>query len=126
MKPGDITVLMEIESLSKSLVEYLCTEERTGKLMLVKLDCYTIDEMITHMKNEQWPHHFKGVGITVDSIRRYKGLEAKVVIVVVPEKRKDNMPYDELLYVAMSRCYCKLILLCTKKTKTDLCQLESY
>ena len=56
--------------------------------MLVKLDCYTIDEMITHMKNEQWPHHFKGVGITVDSIRRYKGLEAKVVIVVVPEETK--------------------------------------
>ncbi|CAH1266185.1 DEDD [Branchiostoma lanceolatum] len=53
--------------------------------------------------------------ITVDSIRRFKGLEGKVVILLDP-------PFDdemnmELNYVGMSRCFCLLIIITSKEKK---------
>ncbi|XP_035686399.1 uncharacterized protein LOC118422759 [Branchiostoma floridae] len=53
--------------------------------------------------------------ITVDSIRRFKGLESKVVILLDPPlDEEENM---DLNYVAMSRCFCLLIIVTTQEKK---------
>ena len=56
--------------------------------------------------------------VVVESIRRFKGLESKVVILYNPQFfQKSNWPVKrvkEILYTAMSRCFCYLIVITTK------------
>ena len=56
--------------------------------------------------------------VVVESIRRFKGLESKVVILYDPQfLQKWEGPekrVKELLYTAMSRCFCYLIVITTK------------
>ena len=51
--------------------------------------------------------------IIVESIRRFKGLESKVVILLDPEYRVDQQAV-ELMYVAVSRCHCYLVIISLK------------
>ena len=51
--------------------------------------------------------------VIVDSTRRFKGLESKVVILLDPEYRVDQQAV-ELMYVAVSRCHCYLVIISLK------------
>lgn len=52
----------------------------------------------------------------VESIRRFKGLESKVVILYDPPFHDDpSVNTNELLYTAVSRCSCLLIVITTKE-----------
>ena len=56
--------------------------------------------------------------VVVESIRRFKGLESKVVILYKPQFFQESdwpvKKVKELLYTAMSRCFCYLIVITTK------------
>ena len=54
--------------------------------------------------------------IVVESVRSFKGLESKVVILVALPYRDEKAPRctTELLYTAISRCFCYLIVLTTE------------
>ena len=59
--------------------------------------------------------------VVVESIRNFKGLESKVVILYKPPFTQkdasitsDTMRVKELLYTAISRCFCYLIVVTTK------------
>ena len=51
--------------------------------------------------------------VVVESIRRFKGLQSKVVILYDPPFVEDRTNTRELLYTAFSRCYCYLIVIST-------------
>ena len=56
--------------------------------------------------------------VVVESIRRFKGLESKVVVLYNPQFFQESdwpvKKVKELLYTAMSRCFCYLIVITTK------------
>ena len=61
--------------------------------------------------------------VVVESIRRFKGLECKVVILCNPEFNLKRSNYiKELLFIAISRCSCYLVVITTKK---GLAKLQS-
>lgn len=63
-----------------------------------------------HNAEEQFEEN-KNV-VVVESIRRFKGLESKVVILCNPEfTNKNNKHIKELLYTAISRCSCYLVII---------------
>ena len=67
-----------------------------------------------HNAEEQFERKKKIV--VVDSIRRFKGLESKVVILYNPQFTvKKNMHIKELLYTAISRCSCYLVVITSKE-----------
>lgn len=92
----DICVLVKDIGTRDKLVPYL---EGTG------IVCQNAEELYTKANNNK---------VVVDSIRRFKGLESKVVILYDP-------PYGieaktkELLYTAISRCLCYLVVISTKQ-----------
>lgn len=53
--------------------------------------------------------------VVVESIRRFKGLQSKVVILYDPPFDETEMKTRELLYTAFSRCYCYLIVISTAR-----------
>lgn len=59
--------------------------------------------------------------VVVESIRRFKGLESKVVILYNPEfTEKYNQHIKELLYTAISRCSCYLVIITSKEGLASL------
>ena len=69
-----------------------------------------------HNAEERFEGNKKKKVVVVESIRRFKGLESKVVILYNPEfTLKDNNPTKELLYTAVSRCFCYLVIITTKE-----------
>ena len=62
------------------------------------------EELWTNPENNQ---------VVVDSIRRFKGLQSKVMILYDPPFDEAEMKTRELLYTAFSRCYCYLIVIST-------------
>lgn len=53
--------------------------------------------------------------VVVESIRRFKGLQSKVVILYNPPFDEAEMKTRELLYTAFSRCYCYLVVISTAR-----------
>ena len=53
--------------------------------------------------------------VVVDSIRRFKGFQSKVVILYDPPFDEAEMKTRKLLYTAFSRCYCYLIVISTAR-----------
>ena len=53
--------------------------------------------------------------VVVESIRRFKGLQSKVVILYNPPFGEAEMKTRELLYTAFSRCYCYLVVISTAR-----------
>lgn len=69
-----------------------------------------------HNAEERFEGNKKNKVVVVESIRRFKGLESKVVILYNPEfTLKDTNPTKELLYTAVSRCFCYLVIITTKE-----------
>lgn len=69
-----------------------------------------------HNAEERFEGNKKNKVVVVESIGRFKGLESKVVILYNPEfTLKGNNPTKELLYTAVSRCFCYLVIITTKE-----------
>ena len=92
----DICVLVkDVETRSKLI----------PNLQKAEIVCQNAEELYTNASNNK---------VVVESIRRFKGLESKVVILYDPPfgaERKTR----ELLYTAISRCLCYLIVISTKQ-----------
>lgn len=93
----DICVLAKNQETSNKLIPNL---EEVG------IECQNAEELYGNKINNN--------KVVVESIRRFKGLESKVVILYDP-------PYSaggktrELLYTAISRCLCYLVVISTKQ-----------
>ena len=80
-----------------------------------------------NVDNQNAEEQFEGSHkkVVVESVRRFKGLESKVVILYNPEFRVKNNKYiKELLYTAFSRCSCYLVVITTKEGLTGLKSVE--
>ena len=76
-----------------------------GSLTSYGMSCQNAEESITTGEDK----------VIVDSIRRFKGLESKVVILFDPKYCVDpDNQARELMYIAVSRCLCYLVILSTK------------
>ena len=64
------------------------------------------EELLTNPENNR---------VVVESIRRFKGLESRVVILYDPPFDEAEMKTRELLYTAFSRCHCYLIVISTAR-----------
>lgn len=87
------------------LVKDVETRDKISQnLQGVGIVCQNAEELWTEANNK----------VVVESIRRFKGLESKVVILYDPPyvaERKTR----ELLYTAISRCLCYLVVISTKQ-----------
>lgn len=94
----DICILVETAAKRKSFIQALSKNS---------VETQTADNLVEKNDNK----------IVVESIRRFKGLESKVVILYNPPYEDDserNGCAKELLYTAVSRCCCYLIVITTK------------
>lgn len=93
----DICILVETQTKQQLLRDALFTQE---------VDSQTGDGLVEDFNNS----------VVVDSIRRFKGMESKVVILYNPPFQDDPLSNTkELLYTAFSRCSCLLIVMSTKE-----------
>lgn len=96
----DICVLVENKDVRDSLIHELDKG--------CKIKCQNAEELVENNNNK----------IVVDSIRRFKGMESKVVILYNPRFYKDETwsakKVREVLYTAVSRCFCYLIVITTE------------
>lgn len=93
---GDICVLVRDETTRQSII---------SNLQGVGIVCQNAEELWTEVNNNK---------VVVESIRRFKGLESKVVILYNPPFAAERKT-RELLYTAISRCLCYLIVISTKQ-----------
>jgi len=105
----DICVLVKDEGTREKLIPTL---EGVG------IECQNAEELYTKDNNNR---------VVVESIRRFKGLESKVVILYDPPFLAEEEKTRELLYTAISRCLCYLVVISTKqgceslKSEAGLC-----
>ena len=94
----DITVLAAGEQICDSLARGLIRE---------KIECQNAEDFIENESN----------AVIIETIRRFKGLESKIVILYDPISNKRHVEADvanKLLYTAITRPSCLLIILGTK------------
>lgn len=81
----------------------------TDELKSLGVDCQNAERL----------HEATDDKVVVESIWRFKGLEAKVVILYNPryyfDKDRTENNVRELLYTAVSRCFCYLIIVTTEE-----------
>ena len=109
---GEQAIVKHLESLTKNGVQ-----SRGICILLRDANKQTLDlNLGVEIQNaeELWanPENNK---VVVDSIRRFKGLQSKVVILYDPPFDEAEMKTRELLYTAFSRCYCYLIVVSTAR-----------
>lgn len=116
---GAKSILRHVNELRKNkvhskdicvLVENTVTRDGlTRELKLLGVDCQDA-ERLNESNDDK---------VVVESIRRFKGLEAKVVVLYNPrffvDKASNVSNVKELLYTAVSRCFCYLIVVTTEK-----------
>ena len=96
VQPSDICTLVETKAKQELLNDALFTQE---------VESQTGDGLVEGVNN-----------VVVDSVRRFKGMESKVVILYNPPFQDDPVSNTkELLYTAFSRCSCLLIVMSTKE-----------
>lgn len=96
VKNGDICVLVKDEGTRNKLIP---------NLQGVGIECQNAEELYTNANNNK---------VVVESIRRFKGLESKVVLLYDPPYGVESKT-RELLYTAISRCLCYLVVISTKQ-----------
>ena len=113
---GEQSIVRHINYLKRNSVQsgdicVLVRDVRIRDIVMPKLEarevqCQNAEELWTEADNNK---------VVVDSIRRFKGLESKVVILYNPPFRKGHyeMKAVELLYTAISRCLCFLVVIST-------------
>ena len=93
----DICVLVKDEGTRNKLIP---------SLQGVGIVCQNAEELYTNVNNNN--------KVVVESIRRFKGLESKVVILYDPPYGAERKT-KELLYTAISRCLCYLVVISTRQ-----------
>ena len=100
VKPNDICVLTTNSSAGENL---------SVNLLDIGIPCQNAENQ--YLSGEQ----DSSERIFVESIRRFKGLESKVVILYDPTSTKTRGQLKALLYSGITRCFCFLIILSTKR-----------
>ena len=109
---GEQAIVKHLESLTKNGVQSrgICILLRDANKQTLDLnlgvEIQNAEELWTNPENNK---------VVVDSIRRFKGLQSKVVILYDPPFDEAEMKTRELLYTAFSRCYCYLIVVSTAR-----------
>ena len=109
---GEQAIVKHLESLTKNGVQSrgICILLRDANKQTLDLnlgvEIQNAEELWTNPENNK---------VVVDSIRRFKGLQSKVVILYDPPFDEAEMKTRELLYTAFSRCYCYLIVISTAR-----------
>ena len=100
VNPEDICILVETQEKQISLshaIESIGVKSQTG------------DHLVEESFN----------CVVLESIRRFKGMESKVVILYNPPYKADHCQFSnctkELLYTAVSRCTCLLVVITTEE-----------
>ena len=96
----DICILVENKEKRNAVMNALWPPDPKCQ----RLESQTADDLVTAKKNL----------VVVESVRRFKGLESKVVILYAPPFKDEPAGNRELLYTAMSRCVCYLIIITTQ------------
>lgn len=117
VRPGDICVLMENEDRAKTIGNKI-QQQSNGKVVYFQLP-----QMVEYMAQpQQWPRPLVGdrgnIGVTVDSVSRFKGLESKAVILVIGARNTRNV--IEKMYVGTTRAFCHLTILYTESVGNHL------
>ena len=109
---GEQAIVKHLEYLTKNGVQSrdICILFRDANKQTLDLnlgvEIQNAEELWTNPENNK---------VVVDSIRRFKGLQSKVVILYDPPFYEAEMKTRELLYTAFSRCYCYLIVISTAR-----------
>ena len=112
----DVITDVRKKCVSEEDICILVENEQARRLLSDKLKALNVD-------NHDAEEHFEGSykKVVVESVRRFKGLESKVVILFNPEfSVKSNKHIRELLYTAVSRCSCYLVVITTEEGLTAL------
>lgn len=94
---GDICILVRDEPARDALMLNLRT--------VFEIECQNAEQLWTLANNNK---------VIVESIRRFKGLESKVVMLYNPPFHAERKTI-KLLYTAISRCFCYLIVISTQE-----------
>ena len=124
---GDMAVVKHVERLKKKkiqmkdiciLVENVVKRNALVTLVERKIACQNAEQHINNANQ----------AVIVESIRRFKGLESKIVILFDPpyEQANPRIRVRELLYTAVSRCFCLLIIITTEEGKEALMSENGY
>ena len=114
---GAKSVAKHIEELRGNKVQNkdICVLVETTEIrdrLSSELKCLKVDN-----QDAEEPFEEKHNKVVVESIRRFKGLESKVVLLYNPRFFVDNdwpvKKVKELLYTAVSRCFCYLVVITT-------------
>lgn len=98
-----LTDLLRQKVRARDICVLVQNQTKQGKLMdALPIKTQTADQLVT--ENDDF--------MVVESIRRFKGLESKVVILYNPPF-EDISSNKEMLYTAVSRCFCYLIVITT-------------
>lgn len=109
VRPGDICILMENEKRAKKARDLI---QQQSNDQVVPFEW---GQMIEYMAQpQQWPRDRIGdnrgnIGVTVDSVSRFKGLESKAVILVMGARNTPKL--IEKMYVGTTRAFCHLTVL---------------
>ena len=109
---GEQAIVKHLEYLTKNGVQSrdICILFRDANKQTLDLnlgvEIQNAEELWTNPENNK---------VVVESIRRFKGLQSKVVILYNPPFDEAEMKTRELLYTAFSRCYCYLVVISTAR-----------
>ena len=108
---GEQAIVKHLEYLTQNGVQSkdICILLRDTKQTLdlnPGVEIQNAEELWTNPENNK---------VVVESIRRFKGLQSKVVILYDPPFVEARNNTRELLYTAFSRCYCYLIVISTAR-----------
>ncbi|XP_078655737.1 uncharacterized protein LOC144902295 [Branchiostoma floridae x Branchiostoma belcheri] len=112
---------LESESVQRSDIVVLTKDVVERNEVCEKLELYRDEFNILIQDAQEAILSPNTSAIIVDSIRRFKGLERKVVILFDPPIDEEGSVKRDLNYVAMSRCFCYLVIVTSqdKKQKYD-------
>ncbi|MBD1583256.1 nuclease-related domain-containing DEAD/DEAH box helicase [Pseudoalteromonas sp. S16_S37] len=79
-----------------------------------------VNQLRTHCINEYMFTSYGKLGICVETIRRFKGLECHTVIVAIDDSELDDHTIQALSYVGISRAKSKVYFIASKKVKAKL------
>ncbi|XP_031556796.1 uncharacterized protein LOC116293505 [Actinia tenebrosa] len=120
-RPGDICVLMENKERA------ITVGQKVLQMSNGKVVPFQLEQMVEYMDDKrQWPRDLIGdrgnIGVTVDSVSRFKGLESKAVILVIGSRKTRQV--IEKMYVGTTRAFCHLTVLYTQNVVRSLRSAE--
>jgi superfamily I DNA/RNA helicase len=107
----------EAPSLVQEVVDRLVSEEglRPSQVVVLAEDRATVDALHELVVADSCFVPLGGKGVVAETVHRFKGLEAEVVVLVIPTSSAPSR--DALLYVGMSRARSMLVVLGPKSVR---------